>query len=100
MAFALLLSVAASPQNNGQQKPAGPRTGDPLRHWIEELDSDSFTARETATRKLIDTGLPPRTGLLLADARRYFPGDEELQSSDPFPLELLASHKLASERNG
>jgi signal transduction histidine kinase len=50
-------------------------------------------------RKLIDTGLSPRTGLLLADARRYFPGEEELQSSDPFPLELLAEQKLVSERN-
>jgi hypothetical protein len=50
-------------------------------------------------RKLIDTGLPPRTALLLADARRYFPDEEQLQSSAPFPLEHLANRRLASERD-
>jgi hypothetical protein len=49
-------------------------------------------------RKLSDTGLPPRTGVLLADSQRYFPGEEELHSSDPFALELLAKRKLAPER--
>ena len=50
-------------------------------------------------RKLIETGLPPRTGVLLADAQRYFPDQPELQGSDPFPLELLAKQELVSEKN-
>jgi len=49
-------------------------------------------------RKLIATGVPPETGLLLADARRYFPENEELQTEDPFPLEMLANQRLASEK--
>jgi hypothetical protein len=48
-------------------------------------------------RKLIATGMPPQIGLLLADAGRYFPEDEELQAEDPFPLEMLANQRLASE---
>ena len=48
-------------------------------------------------RKLIDTGLPPETGILLADAQRYFPEKAELQRDDPFPLERLANQRLASE---
>ena len=51
-------------------------------------------------RKLIETGLPPQTDLLLADAQRYFPDREELQGSDPFPLELLAGLELVSEKSG
>ena len=47
-------------------------------------------------RKLIETGLPPETGVLLADAQRYFPEKAELQGDDPFPLERLASQELAS----
>ena len=48
-------------------------------------------------RKLIATGMPPRTGLLLADADRYFPGIEALGTEGSFPLELLAGQRLASE---
>jgi len=51
-------------------------------------------------RKLIATGMPPQIGLLLADARRYFPENEELQSEDSFPLEMLANQRLASEKPG
>ena len=36
-------------------------------------------------RKLIATGMPPETGLLLADARRYFPENEELQTEELVP---------------
>jgi hypothetical protein len=46
-------------------------------------------------RTLIDTGLPPETGLLLADAQRYFPDNEEFQGEDPLPLETLANQPLA-----
>jgi hypothetical protein len=48
-------------------------------------------------RKLIATGMSPQTGLLLADARRYFPEGEELQTEDSFPLEMLANQRLDSE---
>jgi hypothetical protein len=48
-------------------------------------------------RKLISTGMPPRTGLLLADVKRYFPENEDLPTEGSFPLEVLASQRLASE---
>ncbi len=48
-------------------------------------------------RTLIDTGLPASTPLLLADAHRYFPDQKEFQGNDPFPLELLAGQRLASD---
>ncbi len=48
-------------------------------------------------RKLIATGMPPETGLFLADARRYFPENADLQTEDAFPLETLANQRLASE---
>jgi hypothetical protein len=48
-------------------------------------------------RKLIATGMSPKTGLLLADARRYFPQSDELQTEEAFPLEMLANQRLASE---
>jgi len=51
-------------------------------------------------RKLIDTGMPAETDVLLADAQRYFPDQQELQGNDPFSLELLATQKLVSEENG
>jgi hypothetical protein len=47
-------------------------------------------------RKLVETGLPPETGVLLADAQRYFPDQPKLLCNDPFPLELLAELGLAS----
>lgn len=47
-------------------------------------------------RKLVETGLPPETGVLLADAQRYFPDQPKLLCSDPFPLELLAKQELVS----
>lgn len=51
-------------------------------------------------RKLIATGLPAETDLLLADAQRYFPDQQELQRDDSFPLEVLAQQKLLSEESG
>ena len=48
-------------------------------------------------RKLIETGLPSRTDVHLADAQRYFPEQPELQGRDPFPLELLAKQELTAE---
>ena len=55
-------------------------------------------ATAALARTLIATGMPPHTPLLLADARRYFPENEELQTEDPFPLEMLAKQRLASEK--
>jgi hypothetical protein len=49
-------------------------------------------------RTLIATGMPPQTGLLLADAGRYFPEDEELHTDDALPLEMLAKQRLSSEK--
>jgi hypothetical protein len=49
-------------------------------------------------RKLIATGMPPQIGLLLADARRYFPENEELQTEGSSALEMLANERLASEK--
>jgi hypothetical protein len=42
-------------------------------------------------QKLISTGLSGETGLHLADARRFFPGQDELLELDSFPLERLAA---------
>ena len=51
-------------------------------------------------RKLIATGLPAETDVLLADAQRYFPERAELQGDDPFPLERLANLETVREGNG
>jgi hypothetical protein len=48
-------------------------------------------------RTLIETGMPAETGVLLADAQRYFQDQAELQSDDPFPLQRLAEQELVSE---
>lgn len=40
-----------------QTAPAGP-SRDRVAQWIQQLDSDQFVARETATLKLIEAGLP------------------------------------------
>jgi hypothetical protein len=41
-------------------------------------------------RKLMATGLSGEMGLHLADVRRFFPGQDELQEIGPFPLKRLA----------
>ena len=48
-------------------------------------------------RKLIDTGLPPRTGVYMTDVQKFFPGHDDLLKEEPFPLELLAKQALTSE---
>lgn len=48
-------------------------------------------------RTFIETGLPSEIGLLLADAKRYFPDDEELQTDEPLTVEILAKRRLLSE---
>ncbi len=48
-------------------------------------------------RTLIATGMSAETAVLLADAQRYFPDQEQFLTDDSFPLELLAQQKLVSE---
>lgn len=55
-ALAVLLPVVASAQDDGQRESPGRRKNDSIRRWIQELDSDNFAARETATHNLIDAG--------------------------------------------
>jgi hypothetical protein len=46
-------------------------------------------------RELIKTGIPPDTGVLLDRLQKFFPGDSELTTSEPFSLRLLASRDLS-----
>lgn len=48
-------------------------------------------------RKLIDTGFPPQTGVELTGLPKFFPGQEVLSDSEPFPLTVLADQALSSE---
>jgi len=48
-------------------------------------------------RKLIDTGFPPETGVELTGLGKFFPGQEVLSDSEPFPLGLLAEQALTTE---
>jgi len=48
-------------------------------------------------RKLIDTGFPPQTGVELTGLPKFFPGQEVLSDSEPFPLAVLADQPLSSE---
>ena len=48
-------------------------------------------------RKLIETGLQQEIGVQLTDLPKFFPGNDELDDDNPFPLELLAKQPLSSE---
>jgi len=48
-------------------------------------------------RKLIATGIPPKIGARVTDLEKFFPQEQTLLDSDPFPLELLAQRPLNSE---
>jgi signal transduction histidine kinase len=48
-------------------------------------------------RKLIGTGFPPDTGVELTGLPKFFPGQEGLSDSEPFPLRLLANQALTGE---
>jgi hypothetical protein len=48
-------------------------------------------------RKLIETGLQPDIGVQLTDLPKFFPGTDELDDDNPFPLEVLARQPLSSE---
>jgi len=50
-------------------------------------------------RKLIDTGLQSDIGVQLTDLPKFFPGENELDDDNPFPLEVLARQLLSSEES-
>ena len=50
-------------------------------------------------RKLIETGMPPETGVLIDRLQRFFPEDPALAKMEPFPLGLLANQSQSSEGN-
>jgi hypothetical protein len=48
-------------------------------------------------RKLVETGLQPEIGVELSGLEKFFPGQDELPKSKPFPLKLLARQALTTE---
>ena len=65
-------------------------------------DIDRFTSMVhdegiRIARKLISTGLDPQIQVLLSGAPRFFPTSLDLHGTKPFPLELLALHRLSAE---
>ena len=48
-------------------------------------------------RKLVETGLQPEIGVELTGLEKFFPGQDELLKSKPFPLKLLAKQVLTTE---
>ena len=51
-------------------------------------------------RKLVETGMPPETGVLATDLKKLFPADSELFAREPFALEVLARQQLSTEKVG
>ena len=49
-------------------------------------------------RKLIETGLDPKTSVLLSGASRFFPDTPQMHGTTPFSLELMAQQKLSMEQ--
>ena len=50
-------------------------------------------------RKLVKTGLQSDIGVQLTDLPKFFPGENELDDDNPFPLEVLARQPLSSEES-
>jgi hypothetical protein len=50
-------------------------------------------------RKLIDTGMSAQTAVRLTDPEKFFPHERQLVELEPFPLEMLAKQRLASEED-
>jgi hypothetical protein len=48
-------------------------------------------------RKLVETGLPPDTGVQITDLTKFFPESTELDDDAPFPLKALARQALSGE---
>ena len=51
-------------------------------------------------RKLAETGMPPDTGVYVADVQKFFAGHDDLLKEEPFALELLAQQELMREDEG
>jgi hypothetical protein len=49
-------------------------------------------------RKLVDTGMPPETVVLLDRLQEFFPDEPDLAKAEPFSLGLLASQKISGPR--
>jgi hypothetical protein len=45
-------------------------------------------------RKLVETGMPPETVVLLDRLREFFPDDPDLVTAEPFSLGVLASQRI------
>jgi hypothetical protein len=90
-ALVLILKPPQSPAEYFELREVTQKERSPAKHL--QMVHDEYIR---VARKLIATGMPPRTGLLLADAERYFPENEELRTEGSFPLEVLASQRLAS----
>ncbi len=48
-------------------------------------------------RKLVETGLQPEIAVEVTGLEKFFPGEDELLKSKPFPLKLLAKQALTTE---
>ena len=51
-------------------------------------------------RKLVQTGLPPESGVLLDNLEKFFPDRDDLVKAEPFEVEILAKEGLTSESGG
>ena len=51
-------------------------------------------------RRLIETGMPPDTVVLIDRLREFFPDEPDLAKAEPFSLEVLASRPLAEVADG
>jgi signal transduction histidine kinase len=49
-------------------------------------------------RKLIETGLPADIIVELSGLQKFFPGREDLEAAEPFPLRILAEQRLSTEQ--
>ncbi|HEX6975508.1 MAG TPA: ATP-binding protein, partial [Vicinamibacterales bacterium] len=48
-------------------------------------------------RKLVETGMPPQTIVLIDRLREFFPGEPDLAAAEPFSLDVLARCPVAKE---
>jgi hypothetical protein len=51
-------------------------------------------------RKLVETGIPPETVVLVDRLREFFPDEPDLANAEPFSLDVLASRPLAEAPKG
>jgi hypothetical protein len=51
-------------------------------------------------RKLLETGMPPGTAVLVDRLQEFFPEDPDLIRAEPFSLDLLANRSIATRASG